>query len=470
VLAQSDNVTFEQSRNVTSTIISSIMKGAIKMIGGVTLNQKEQRRVDIMERYIRKEIKVSEVSKHIGLSVRQCKRIKEKYKKEGVKALAHGNRGKRSNNRISGDEIMRAMDLIKNKYPDFGPTFALEKLHEHHGINFSVETLRKAMIENKIWNLKQRKKAHVHQPRNRRSAEGELVQLDGSEHRWFEDRGHICTLIAYIDDATSKILYAEFFKSESTWAYFNSFKILLEEQGKPVALYSDKHGIFRVNRSNKGSSSVNDSQNSTQFGRAMKDLNIEVIHANTPQAKGRVERAFGTLQDRLVKELRLKNISSIKDANKFLPSFIKKYNSKFSKAPAIQKNAFRELLPCENLSDILTIKDKRIISKNLTIQFNNKIYLIKTNKSAYLLRKATVLVSENEKAEISISYKGNKLTYEIIEKIQNTQPISRKEVNQRVDDALERQKKKYVPSASHPYKNRSYQMMLKKKELELANV
>jgi transposase len=435
------------------------------MTGGITLSKKEIERIPIFEKLLRKEISNDQAAKMNKLSIRQCKRIKKEYKRLGVVALSHKNRGKESNNCISKDTIELAINIIKEKYHDFGPTFALEKLQKKHGITFSVETLRKAMIAEGIWKTKTRHKAHVHQPRLRRSTEGELIQLDGSEHKWFENRGNVCTLIAYVDDATSKLIYAEFLKSESTWSYFNSFKKLVVSKGKPIAMYSDKHGVFRVNSSKNGSSASSDSHALTQFGRAMKELNITMIHANSPQAKGRIERSFGTLQDRLVKEMRLLKISSIEKANSYLPKFIKEYNKKFAVLPANKTLAYRKLLSNENIDEILTIQEKRILSKNLTCQYKNKLYLINTNQSKYLLRKASVIVSETEDNKVKLTYKGKNLKYSIINKFDNTQPISRKEVNNRVDEALHEIKNTYCPPTTHPYKKRSYELMLKRKQL-----
>jgi len=435
------------------------------MTGGVTLSNKGKDRIPIFEKLIRGEINNETAAKMSGLSIRQCKRIKKEYKILGIMALVHKNQGKESNNSIPKDTIELAIKLIKEKYHDFGPTFALEKLQEKHEINFSVETLRKAMIANHLWKGKTRRKAHIHQPRTRREAEGELIQLDGSEHLWFESRGSMCTLIAYIDDATSKIVHAEFFQSESTWAYFNSFKKLLKLIGKPVALYSDKHGVFRINNTKNGSANSTDSHGLTQFGRVLNALNIKLINANSPQAKGRIERSFGTLQDRLVKELRLANIDNMEQANTFLPGFIEKHNQKFAVQPSSDVSAYRPILDCEDLEQIFTIQDKRILSKNLTCQFKNNLYLIHTKQSAYLLRKATVLVTENQENMVTIYYKGNQLQYTILKSFYDTQPLSRKEVNSKVDEALAVIRKHPSPPNSHPYKQRSYKLMLMKKQL-----
>ncbi len=435
------------------------------MIGELTLSNREKDRIEVMERLIRKEIKNSDAARLLGISTRQIKRIKKKYRMEGIIALAHKNRGKTSNNKIPESKINQALDIIESNYPDFGPTFALEKLEKYHGINFSAETLRKAMITKKLWKSKSRRKAHVHQPRLRRSSEGELIQLDGSEHRWFEDRGPMCTLIAYIDDATSKLLHCEFAGSESLWAYFNSFNKVLLNFGKPVALYSDKHTVFNVNCTKNGSAGPGDSHNPTQFGRAMKELNIELINANSPQAKGRIERSFGTLQDRLVKEMRLKGISNIEQANIYLPEFLEEFNQKFSVKPANTDSAYRKLQANEDLNKILTIKETRILSKNLTCQHNNITYLIQTNQSAYLLRKAKVVVSASQNGAVLITYKSKSLNYSIINKVEIRRPLSRKEVNQKVDEAITKNRKYYSPPLTHPLKQNSYQIMLMKKQL-----
>ena len=197
------------------------------------------------------------------------------------------------------DIKVQALELIKARYADFGPTLAAEKLREVHGIFIGRETLRLWMLDAGIWADRVKRRGRVYQPRYRRECVGELVQVDGSEHWWFEDRGPQCTLLVFIDDATSRLMHLQFVQSESTFAYFNATQRYLEQHGKPVAFYTDKHAVFRVN---KPSGLHGDGM--TQFGRALKALSIEIICSNSSQAKGRVERANKTLQDRLVKELR----------------------------------------------------------------------------------------------------------------------------------------------------------------------
>jgi hypothetical protein len=236
----------------------------------------------------------------------------------------------RASNRKHGEAFRRTvLSLVGERYPDFGPTFAVEKLVERHGLRVGVETLRQWMMADGLWIDRRHKLPSPHQPRRRRECLGELVQIDGSEHAWFEDRGETCTLLAFVDDATSRLMQLRFVASESAFDYFRATRDYLETHGKPVAFYSDKHSIFRVNSKDAaGGDGV------TQFGRALSELNIDIICANSPQAKGRVERAFGTLQDRLVKELRLAGISTIAAANAWLPGFIIGHNDRFSRVPA----------------------------------------------------------------------------------------------------------------------------------------
>ena len=229
-----------------------------------------------------------------------------------------------------------AVDLVKSHYTDFGPTLATEVLEQRHGIQVGRETLRRWLMAEGVW-LSRKQRRQFHQPRLRREKLGELIQVDGSDHRWFEDRGEACTLLVFIDDATSRLMQLKFVQSESTESYFAALRDYLTMHGAPVAFYSDKHTVFRVNRDAKGGPGM------TQFGRALAELNIEILCANSSQAKGRVERANRTLQDRLVKELRLAGISDVVAGNAFLPQFIARFNERFAIAPANSQDLHRPL-------------------------------------------------------------------------------------------------------------------------------
>lgn len=413
------------------------MKETIKM------SKKELNRIAVIEKSLNKKVTNAEGANRIGISIRQFQRLKAVYKREGAEGLAHKSRGRTSNRKISQGEKDYAIKIIKKEYHDFGPTLAHEKLTERGLIVFSVETLRKEMIKTEIHKEKQRRKADIHQSRERRSQFGELVQADGSPHAWFEERCPVCDLIVFIDDATGKLLWLEFVESENTRAYFISMKKYILIHGKPLALYVDKHSVFRVNTNNNQSSSTTDSKTLTQFGRALEELSIEMIYANSAQAKGRVERANKTLQDRLVKEMRLKNISSLEEGNRYLPEFIEYFNNRFSVDPKSRTDVHRPLLKEDNLEETLCFKETRVVSKNLTIQYKNKTYLIEVKQGyEYTMRKARVDVIEKLDKTVLIQYRGRTLNYKVKEIRKPKKICNSKNLNKTVDNLKSRQGKK----------------------------
>lgn len=424
----------------------------------ISMSQYEANQIAIFDKLQHKQLKQHKAAQLLGLSTRQVRRKLKKYKQYGATGLTHGNRGRKSNNQIDETEIKRALRLIEKQYHDFGPTLAWEKLVEFHQVEFSVERLRQAMIAEGVWQPKRRKRARIHQMRERRACEGELIQIDGSPHNWFERRGNIgiCTLLVFIDDATGKLLHLEFVESETTWAYFGAMRQYLKNHGKPVAMYSDRHGVFRVNSSKGGSAAISDSNGLTQFGRAMKELQIEPIFANSPQAKGRVERANQTLQDRLIKEMRLKGLSNIEEANQYLPEFMRLFNQRFAVQARDRVNAHRPLLVNDNLDEILTIQETRVLSKNLTCQYQHLTYQIQLDKArtGYILRHAKVRILETADRSIEILYLKKKLKYSTIKQQPKAEVIDTKRLNQKVDKAKKQQTKlkPWRPSIDHPWK------------------
>jgi transposase len=378
----------------------------------LSMSNREITRLEAMQRIKDKRLTQKEAARMLSLSVRQIKRLYRAYKAQGARGLVSQRRGQPSNNRLDGETQQKAIDLIYKHYRDFGPTLAHEKLTEKHHLRISRESVRRIMIAEGIWKAKRAKQASTHQMRERRACFGELVQMDGSDHDWFEGRAPSCNLLVYIDDATGQLLELWFVPDETTFAYFAASRRYFERYGKPVAFYSDKHGIFRVNQEQ----TTGLGSGLTQFGRAMQALDIQIICANTPQAKGRVERANQTLQDRLVKELRLRGISDIDSANAYLPEFCQDFNRRFAVAPRSNHDAHRPLLKTENLDIILTHQKTGTLSKNLTVQYNKVIYQIQTNRPDYTLRNAKVLVCENAKGEITILYKNQPLAYTIYHK------------------------------------------------------
>ena len=378
----------------------------------LTMSKQELTRLEVMQRIKEKRLTQKEAAGMLKKSVRQIKRLFRAYKAQGAKGLISGRRGKPSNHRLDEQVEQQVLDLLKEKYEDFGPTLAHEKLTEVHKLQLSRESVRRIMIEEGMWKPKRAKKPSAHQMRERRACFGELVQIDGSDHAWFEERGPKCTLLVYIDDATGQLMELWFVPDETFFAYCEASRHYFERYGKPVAFYSDKHGIFRVNQEQ----TTGLGSGLTQFGRAMQDLDIQIICANSPQAKGRVERANQTLQDRLVKELRLRGISDIQAANAYLPEFRDDFNRRFAVLPRSTHDAHRPLLKTENLDLILTHQKTGTLSKNLTVQSNHVIYQIQSDRPDYTLRNAKVTVCENAKGDVTILYRNVPLEYTIFHK------------------------------------------------------
>lgn len=382
-------------------------------MGWVVMSERELNRVEVLSKVIDGRRTVSEAASLLGMSKRQVQRLLVRFRDHGAGSIRHRGRGQRSNNQKSAGVRDYALSLIRETYSDFGPTFATEKLIEVHGLTVSRETVRKWMIEEGIW-LSKAARRTFHQPRSRREAYGELIQIDGSDHHWFEDRADRCTLLVFIDDATSKLMELRFVPSESTFSYFSALEGYLANHGRPVAFYSDKHSVFRiVAKDAKGG------QRMTQFGRALSELNIEILCANSSQAKGRVERANRTLQDRLVKELRLAGVTGIEAGNAFLPGFIEQFNAKFAKPPARPDNLHRAMnVEPDRLTDVLCWRDTRNVSKQLTLMYERKKYMLDVNDMSRDLVGRDVDTYAFPDGRFQIRWKGVALPYTVFDKNQ----------------------------------------------------
>ena len=412
--------------------------------GVYKMSKKELSRLEIIQQTMNKQISQIQAALLLNIGTRQVRRLQKAYREEGAVGLISHRRGAPSNNRLDEQVKAKVLALIKLHYHDFGPTLAHEKLTEKHGMSLSVESVRKLMIRAGLWEGKKRREARIHQQRPRRSARGELVQIDGSHHAWFEDRGEACCLLVFVDDATSALLSLHFVSQECTQGYFDATEKHIKQHGIPVEYYSDKHGIFRVNVKE-----ANTGDGLTQFGRTLKELGIAISCASSPQAKGRVERANGILQDRLIKEMRLRGISDINTANDFLPEFITSYNKRFAKEARSEVDAHRNLtLSAAELKLIFSQKHQRVISKNLEVSYNNKVYQIQSKTAGYTLRKARVTVYDHL-GEITLKYKQRILPYKVFDK-QNkpTKIVDSKQIQQ-----PKKAKKLYKPAANHPWKS-----------------
>lgn len=424
----------------------------------ITMSLKELDRYTIIKKLLRKEINGTKTAELLKLSVRQTKRLKAKVECEGPKGLIHGNRGRLSHNKIPEAEKKKIIQLLYQHYYDFKPTFATEKLREDHKIYRDPKTIRQIMIDEKLWQPKAKKeKGEYHSWRQRKSALGEMIQFDGSYEHWFEDRGDECCLVAGIDDATGKITKAKFVLHEGVFPVFDFWYEYLLIHGKPRAIYLDKFSTYHQNQK----LAKEDPDTLTQFQRAMEELHIEVIPANSPQAKGRVERLFGTLQDRLVKELRLLKISSMDQANQFLEKvFIPKFNHRFSVKPALRANLHSPLSFKEQkgLSSIFSRQTKRTIQNDFTFSFNNQWYQLIKDQPATVCKKDDVIVEERLDNTIWVRLRSKYLNYKILPE----RPSKKKQTKSKLWVLPATMKTPYQPPKNHPW--RHFQFSQKQKE------
>lgn len=407
----------------------------------ITMSRKEVERIPVLDKLINREILQKDAAKMLNLSTRQVRRVLIRYRTDGVAGLVHKGRGRESNRAVEQSEKDRAIELIQKHYSDFGPTFAHEKLQDR-GITFGVDTLRKEMIAREVWKPR-KKKVVVHSIRERRTNVGELVQLDGSPHDWFEGRSKPCTLIAFIDDATSRILDGMFVDQESTFNLFDATEHYLNTHGKPLSLYVDKHSTYKVNRQATIEEELRDVQEQSQYTRAMDELGIEVIFAHSPQAKGRVERLFETLQDRLIKEMRLAGVTMNEGTKYFREVYIPQHNKKFAVEPQEQTDLHRPLT--EDLSLIFTKQTQRTVSKDLEVRYKNTRYRLMPKGHGYQLRKAKITVAENSADIVTIRYKDATIPYETI----FSQPGKQVQVAS-AKTFTERQV--HIPAPDHPWR------------------
>ena len=401
------------------------------MVEVVQMSLKEADRYAVIRQVIERTMGQSDAALWLNISVRQVKRLARAIRFDGAQGAVSKRWGAPSNRRIAQAVRERFVGLVGEHYADFGPTLACEYLVAQHGYTGSVETLRGWMMQAGLWRAKRSRVRRIHSPRERRSRLGELVQIDGSPHAWFEDRAGKCCLIAFIDDATGALLQACFYPVESTNAYLHSLRCYVGLHGRPLALYSDRHSIF----------TKHDPEDPvpTQFERSVGELNIESILAYSPQAKGRVERSFQTLQDRLVKALRLAGISTIEAANVWLPSYLAKHNARFVRLAADSTNAHRAFDgDCQDLNRICAHHYERVLSKTLTCQFKGRMLVVLTHSDQprYALRAQAVKVIEHLDGTLELLWGAEALPFKTFERHQHlsaSRVADDKVLNARVD-------------------------------------
>lgn len=403
----------------------------------IMMNQKELKRLHLIHKVFHREIKQVNVADILSLSPRQIKRIVSRVRKEGDVGIIHKSRGRPSNRRLADEIKEKVIKYYREKYSDFGPLFACEKLAEMDKIKVSDETLRKWLIRSGDWKGGRERKFH-RQWRERKHYFGEMVQMDGSHHDWFEGRAEKCVLMEYIDDATSNT-FCRFYSYEGTIPAMESFKHYIEKYGIPMSVYLDKHSTYKSPAKPTIEDELNDTKPLSQFERALEELGVEVIHANSPQAKGRIERSFGTLQDRLVKEMRLKGIKSIEEANKFLEEYLPVFNGKFSVRPVEKANLHRAVPRNINLDRILCIKTKRSLRNDFTVAHNKKLYQVEDN-----IRTKKVIVEDRIDGSIAITHKNKALKF---------REIPKRPPREHKEPSIFKPRKKYRPPADHPWRN-----------------
>ena len=409
----------------------------------IKLTVLQQEKYDVIRSCIDKDITNKEAGIRLGLHVRQIQNLKRLVNDNGKEGVIHGLHGTSAHNRTKESITKKVITFLKEKqHRDFGPTFAQEKL-EKAGVTINTETLRLLMIKENLWKEKKRRgPSIIREWRERREYYGELIQFDGSYHDWFEDGSKAC-LLASIDDATSSIVQAMFEENEGVFACFRFWKRYVESYGRPVAIYLDKFSTYKINHKN----AIDNKEWMTQFERAMKDLDIRVICANSPEAKGRVERLFLTLQDRLVKEMRLARVKKEQEGNVFIHGIYKQdHNQRFGVQPKSDSDVHRPLTDMQrkSIDAIFSKQEKRKINNDYTLQFKTRWFQLEATQPTPLYKRDTVTVEERLDGTLRIRMKDVYLKYHEL-------PKRPKKINVPVV-ALTEKKPHWTPPPDHPWK------------------
>lgn len=396
----------------------------------------ELKRLYVIKQVIEKKIKRKKACELLSLGYRQISRIIKRVKEKGNAGVIHRSRGKPSNRSFPKKLKETAIKLYRAKYNDFSPTFFSEKLFEIDKIKINHETLRLWLIESGDWKKIRKNRTH-REWRERKHCFGEMIQIDGSHHAWFEDRGPWSVYMGYIDDATSKV-FGKFYGYEGTLPFMDSFKRYIRKNGIPLSVYIDKHSTYKSAAKPSIEDELNGIEPMSQVERALNELGVDVIHANSPQAKGRVERSFRTKQNRLIKEMRLKQISSAEEANKFLPEYLHKHNKKFAVKPIEKANMHRPVPKGLNLDKILCIKTERVLRNDFTISYEGKLYQVKDKINA-----KKVIVEIRTNGSMFVTYSGVNLKYK---------EIAIKPLRENRQASKPMPPRVHVPAADHPWR------------------
>lgn len=427
------------------------------------MKTKEIDTLKIVQDVIEKRLKQRQAAHLLGLSTRQTRRLCKQVRRQGPRGLIHGLRGRPSNHRLNGMLLPEALHLVSVHYADYGPTLANEKLLELHQLHLSTSTLRGGMIAQGLWTARRSSPRH-RAWRERRPRVGMLVQLDGSDHDWFEGRGPRCVLLIFIDDATSRILHGVFIPVENTHHLMAATRDYLMRWGRPLALYVDKDSIYTINQRASIDEELIGHEAVTQFTRAMTELDIEVICAHSPQAKGRVERGFLTHQDRLVKELRLAGISTMEEGNQFLNEiYLPRHNARFAVAPKEPLSAHRPLLEHHRLEEILSVRVTRRVANDFTVRLRNRFFQLAKEQPLRVGPQDIISIEKRLNGTLFLRFKGSELNYTPLEQ----KPYRAFYTTRRLPPADTKPSKPWRPLKSHPWKDLSYRKMRQRKEATL---
>jgi len=423
----------------------------------ITMNQKEAKRIGIIHQAMDKQMKQRKAAELLQISDRQVRRIVKRVRKEGERGVVHTSRGRPSHNKMKAAIQNKALQLYRDRYKGFGPTLASEKLLELDKIKVSDETLRNWLMVEGEWIPKRKYRKH-RQWRERKQHFGEMVQIDGSHHDWFEGRGPKCVLMGYIDDATNRV-YARFYPYEGTLPGLDSFKRYTRKYGLPNSIYIDRHTTYKSPAKPTIEEQLNAREPLSQFGRAMKELEVDMIYANTPQAKGRVERMFQTFQDRLVKEMRLEAISSISQANRFLDKYLPGHNRRFGIQPVAKANLHRPDPGISILDAVLCKKTEHPVRNDCTVTHEKRLYQLKGPIHA---RK--VVVEERLDAPLRIMNTEARVCFkEIDHRLVKPETVLSRPLKPKCYPSPEHPWKKYraiAPSKSYTYSKRQQKSLL----------
>jgi len=404
--------------------------------GIIMATQEELRRLHVIEKVLEGGLKQVEAAEILSLSSRHIRRVVKRVKKEGQRGIVHRSRGRPSNRKIPDQLKDKVIKLYRGRYKDFGPTLASEKLLERDGVSLSDETLRRWLIEAGDWKRVRKRRRH-RQWRERKGHRGEMVQMDGSHHAWFEDRGDPCVLMGYIDDATGDP-FGRFYDYEGTMPAMDSFKRYIRKHGLPLKVYLDGHSTYKSTAKPTIEEQLEGMEPLSEFERALKELGVEVNHAHSPQAKGRIERLFRTFQDRVIKEMRLKEIRTIEEGNKFLEAYLPIYKKRFSVRPRQKDDVHRPLPRGIDLNAILCVKTERTLRNDFTVAHNHKLYQIEEATKA-----SKVIVQNRMDGSMRITYQGRALRF---------REITQRPIRENKQSVATKKRKTYIPPADHPWR------------------